>query len=171
MQIGAIFQIATLLDLPDFHQQATKSITLLGITQDKPNQVKRAFHKAKSQWSRMWSTDSSFLLHKQHLFTIITRIFLRLSTIRILPKAAVQAKKKPPSKEPESATPSNLLFKVRALHNQICRLHYGNQMVFKIMDGVQLLKKIMMASWRGQRGNRLLVLIWIISSLCLMWCL
>jgi hypothetical protein len=88
MQIGTIFQSATLLGLPDFHQQANKLITFLGITQDKPNQVKRAFHRAKvtAQWSRMWSIDSPFLLHKQHLSTIITCLFQRLSTIRILPR-------------------------------------------------------------------------------------
>jgi hypothetical protein len=33
-------QTAALLGLPDFHQQANKSITLLGITQDIPNRVK-----------------------------------------------------------------------------------------------------------------------------------
>jgi hypothetical protein len=48
MQIDTIFQIATLFGLPDFYQQASKSITLLGITQDKPNRVKRAFHKAEA---------------------------------------------------------------------------------------------------------------------------
>jgi hypothetical protein len=29
----------------------------------------------------------------------------------------------------------------------------------------------MLGSWRGQRGNRLLVSIWRIASLCLLWCL
>jgi hypothetical protein len=29
----------------------------------------------------------------------------------------------------------------------------------------------MLGSWRGQRGNRLLVLIWRVAHLCLMWCL
>jgi hypothetical protein len=41
-QIGTIFQIATLLGLPDVHQQANKSITLLSITQDRPKRVKRS---------------------------------------------------------------------------------------------------------------------------------
>jgi hypothetical protein len=48
MHIGTIFQITALLGLPEFHQQANKSITLLGITQDIPNQVKRVFHKAEA---------------------------------------------------------------------------------------------------------------------------
>jgi len=41
MQIGTIFQIATLIGLPDFHQQANKSITLLGISQDMPKLLKK----------------------------------------------------------------------------------------------------------------------------------
>jgi hypothetical protein len=95
MQIGTIFKIAKLLGLQEFHQLANKSITLLGITQDIPNQVKRAFHwaEATSQWRRRWSTNSPLLLHKQHLSTMITCIFLRLSTVRILPRAADHAKK------------------------------------------------------------------------------
>jgi hypothetical protein len=36
MQIDTISQIAALLGLPDFHQQANKLITLLGITQNIP---------------------------------------------------------------------------------------------------------------------------------------
>jgi hypothetical protein len=46
MQIGTIFQIAALLGLPDFHQQANKSKSLLGITQDLPKQLKILAHKA-----------------------------------------------------------------------------------------------------------------------------
>jgi hypothetical protein len=47
MQIGTIFQIAT-LSLSEFRQQANKSITLLGITQDILNRVKREFHGAEA---------------------------------------------------------------------------------------------------------------------------
>jgi len=95
MHIGTIFQIATLLGLPEFHQHANKSITLLGITQNIPKRVKREFHKAEatSQWRRSWSTDSFFLLHKQHLFSMTKCLFLRLSTVRILPRAANHTKK------------------------------------------------------------------------------
>jgi hypothetical protein len=39
--VGTIFQIASLIGLPDVHQQEKKSKTLLDITQDKPKQVKR----------------------------------------------------------------------------------------------------------------------------------
>jgi hypothetical protein len=48
MNIGTIFQIAALFGLPEFHQQANKLITLLGITQDGPNRVKREFHRAEA---------------------------------------------------------------------------------------------------------------------------
>jgi hypothetical protein len=48
MQIGTIFQIAALLGLPKFHKQVNKSITLLGITQDIPNRVKRVFHREEA---------------------------------------------------------------------------------------------------------------------------
>jgi len=95
MQIGTIFQTAALLGLPDFHQQANKSITLLGITQDIPNRVKTWVHRveATSQWRRRWSTVSPSLLHKQHLSTMMILLFLRLSTVSILPRAADHEKK------------------------------------------------------------------------------
>jgi hypothetical protein len=44
MHVSTIFQIVALLNLPDVHQQANKSRTLLGITQDKPKRVKIALH-------------------------------------------------------------------------------------------------------------------------------
>jgi hypothetical protein len=96
MQIDTIFQIQALLGLPDFYQQANKSITLLGITQDIPKRVKMLFHivEATSQWRRRWFTDSPSLLHKKHLSTMMICLFLRLSTIRILPKAAAYNAKK-----------------------------------------------------------------------------
>jgi len=95
IQIGIIFQIAALLGLPDFHQYANKSITLLGIIQGIPKRVKVLFHiaEATAQWRRRWSTDSSSLLHKQHVSTMMICLFLRLSTVRILPRAADHAKK------------------------------------------------------------------------------
>jgi len=95
MQVGTIFQTAALLGLPDFHQQANKSITLLGITQDIPNRVKTWVHRveATSQWRRRWSTVSPSLLHKQHLSTMTILLFLRLSTVSILPRAADHEKK------------------------------------------------------------------------------
>jgi hypothetical protein len=95
MQIRTIFQIAALLGLPNFYQQTNKSKTLLGMTQDIPNRVKRVFHRAEatSQWRRRWSTNSPSLLHKQHLSTMMICIFLRLSTVRILSGATDHAKK------------------------------------------------------------------------------
>jgi hypothetical protein len=48
IQIGTIFQIAALLGLPDFHQQANKSITLLDITHDIPKRVKMLFHRMEA---------------------------------------------------------------------------------------------------------------------------
>jgi hypothetical protein len=95
MQIGTIFQITALLGLPNFHQQANKSITLLSITKDIPNRVNILLYiaEATSQWRKRWSTDSPSLLHKQHLSTMMICLFLRLSTVRILPRAADHAKK------------------------------------------------------------------------------
>jgi hypothetical protein len=95
MQIGTIFQIATFLGLPDFHQHSNKSITLLDITQDILKRRKMLFHiaEATSQWRRRWSTDSPSLLHKQHLSTMIICLFLRLSIVRILSRATDHAKK------------------------------------------------------------------------------
>jgi hypothetical protein len=46
MHIGTIFHVVALLDLPDFHQQATRSSTLLGMTQEIPKREKMLFHKA-----------------------------------------------------------------------------------------------------------------------------
>jgi hypothetical protein len=54
MHIGTIFQITALLGLTTFHQQANKSITLLGITQDIPNQAKRVFHRAEATSCVPW---------------------------------------------------------------------------------------------------------------------
>jgi hypothetical protein len=48
MHIGTIFHVVALLDLPDFHQQATRSSTLLGMTQEIPKQEKMLFHRAEA---------------------------------------------------------------------------------------------------------------------------
>jgi hypothetical protein len=95
MQIGTIFHVVVLLDLPNFHQQATRSSTLLGMTQEIPKREKMLFHRADatSQCRRIWSTDSPSRLHGQHLSTMIMCLFLRLSKVRILPRAADQVKK------------------------------------------------------------------------------
>jgi len=47
MQIGTIFHVVALLDLPDFHQQATRSSTLLGMAQEIPKREKM-FHRAEA---------------------------------------------------------------------------------------------------------------------------
>jgi hypothetical protein len=44
--VDTIFQIAALLGLLDVHQQANKSMALLGIIQDKPKCIKRALYRA-----------------------------------------------------------------------------------------------------------------------------
>jgi hypothetical protein len=95
MQVGTIFHVVALLDLPDFHQQATRSSTLLGMTQEIPKREKMLFHRAEatSQCKRIWSTDSQSRLHRQHLSTMIMCLFLRLSKVRILPRVADHVKK------------------------------------------------------------------------------
>jgi hypothetical protein len=46
MQRGTIFQTTTLFERPPIHQLAYNSLTVLGITQQRPNLEKKAFHKA-----------------------------------------------------------------------------------------------------------------------------
>jgi hypothetical protein len=86
-QQGTIFHTTALRERPPVHQQANKSTTRRGITQDKLKRLKMAFHKARatSQWRRRWSTNSPFILHMQHLSITITRFFLRLSKVRNFP--------------------------------------------------------------------------------------
>jgi hypothetical protein len=93
--MGAIFHTVALFDRPEDHQQASRSITCCGITQDNPKRLKREYHKAEatSQWRRRWSTDSFVFLHVQHLFITITCRFLRLSKVRIFPRAVGHEKK------------------------------------------------------------------------------
>jgi len=94
MLIDTIFHVVALLDLPNFHQQATRSSTLLGMTQQIPKREKM-FHRADatSQCRRIWSTNSPSRLHRQHLSTMIMCLFLRLSKVKILPRAANHVKK------------------------------------------------------------------------------
>jgi hypothetical protein len=95
MNIGTIFHVVALLELPDFHQQARRSSTLLGMTQEIPKREKMLFHRAEatSQCRSIWSTDSPYRLHRQHLSTMIMCLFLRLTKVRILPRAAAHVKK------------------------------------------------------------------------------
>jgi hypothetical protein len=60
-----------------------------------PKREKMLFHRAeaRSQCRRIWSTDSPSRLQRQHLSTIIKFLFLRLSKVKILPRAADQVKK------------------------------------------------------------------------------
>ena len=95
-QCGIIFQIdaaSPLWNLPA--QQANKSSTPLGITQQTPNRVKTIFQRSRviGQCKRRWLIDSSPDLHMQHQSKMSTFLFLRLSMVIILPKAAVQVKK------------------------------------------------------------------------------
>jgi hypothetical protein len=94
-QQGTIFHTTTLWERPPVHQQAKRSTTRRGITQERLKRLKVAFQitQATSQWRRRWSTDSPFFLHKQHLSITMTRLFLRLSNVRIFPSATAQAKK------------------------------------------------------------------------------
>jgi hypothetical protein len=65
------------------------------MTHEIPKREKMLFQReeARSQCRRIWSTDSPSLLQRQHLSTIIMCLFLRLSKVRILPRAANQVKK------------------------------------------------------------------------------
>jgi hypothetical protein len=94
-QQGTIFHTTALRERPPVHQQAKRSITRRVITQEKLKRLKMAFQRtqAASQWRRRWSTDSLFFLHIQHLSITMSRLFLRLSNVRIFPSTAAQAKK------------------------------------------------------------------------------
>jgi hypothetical protein len=46
-QEGTIFHTTALRERPPVHQQANKSITRRGITQDNPKRLKMVFHKAQ----------------------------------------------------------------------------------------------------------------------------
>ena len=95
-QWGIIFQIDAASPLPNLPaQQANKSSTLLGITQQTPNNVKTISQRSRviGQCNRRWLTDSPPDLHMQHQSKMSTFLFLRLSMVRILPSAAVQVKK------------------------------------------------------------------------------
>jgi hypothetical protein len=90
------FQIAPDSDFPNLpDHQDNKSTTPLGITQAIPN--KANFNDQSScaivQCRSRWLTNSPLALHMQHQSIMITLHFLRLSTVRILSKAAVQVKK------------------------------------------------------------------------------
>ena len=90
-----MFQTTALRNWPLNHQLAHKPATLLGMTQDKSNQLNTTYHRqrAVSQWRNKWSMLSSSDLQKQHLLITIRFFFLRLSIIRIFLNTAVHAKK------------------------------------------------------------------------------
>ena len=95
-QWGIAIQIAEFRCLPNFPcQQANRSTTVFDITQWMPNRVNTIDHKSKSieQWMKRWSIDSPFILHIQHQSKIKICRFLRLSIVKIFPKAVVHTKK------------------------------------------------------------------------------
>jgi len=47
-QVGAIFHTIALLNWPEDHQQASRSITRRGITQDNPKRLKIEYHMAEA---------------------------------------------------------------------------------------------------------------------------
>ena len=70
------------------------------LTESRNTQVtpKRANKKIQSslvlaQWIKMWSIDSSLSLQRLHLLTICHPLFIKVSTVRIFPQTASQAKK------------------------------------------------------------------------------
>jgi hypothetical protein len=91
---GTIFYTTTFQALSAIHKHSYNLTTLLGITQDNSNQLKKASHKAPttSQWRGRWFMDSLFLLHIQHLSTMMTYCFLRLFMVRIFHRATDQGK-------------------------------------------------------------------------------
>ena len=94
-QWGIIFQIEAASPLPNLPaQQANKSSTPLGITQQTPNSAKTISQRSRviGQCKRRWLTDSPPDFHMQHQSKMSTFLFLRLSMVRILPSAAVHVK-------------------------------------------------------------------------------
>ena len=76
-------------------QLTNRSTTLIGITHCTPNKHKTNNHSflATRQCHNRWSTDSPSCLHIQHQSTIGILRLLKLTTVRIFPKRAIQVKK------------------------------------------------------------------------------
>ena len=95
-QWGITLQITTLLPLPNLPCQLAKSSTTpFSITQWTPKRENSILQSswAIEQWRSRWSIVSPALLHMQHQSIMISHRFLRLSTVRIFPRVAVQKKK------------------------------------------------------------------------------
>jgi hypothetical protein len=123
---GIIFHTTALRERPPVPQQAFKSSTLQGITQCNLNRLKIACHStcATSQWRSKWSTDSLSGIHKQHRFITTICFFLRLSKVRIFPRAIVHAKKA----ILEGAFIRQILFHGKGLDSNFClheEAHYN----------------------------------------------
>jgi hypothetical protein len=71
MHIGTIFHVVALLDLPDFHQQATRSSTLLGMTQEIPKREKMLFHKADATSQCKRSLECNLSLSLSFFFFLV----------------------------------------------------------------------------------------------------
>ena len=98
MQCGTTFQKAIFLCLPKDPCQAENIniwMTVIGITQWRPNKQNTTFHSSKAigQWRSRWSTVSPHFLHMQHQSKINIHLFQRLLIVRIFPRATVQEKK------------------------------------------------------------------------------
>ena len=92
----ATFQITLFLCHPNRPcQQTSKSTTFLGITQWSLNNPKiiSLYSLAKGQCNSKLSTFSLTYLHIEHQLTTIIFLFYKFSTVKFLPKEAVQIKK------------------------------------------------------------------------------
>jgi hypothetical protein len=98
-QWGTTFQIPECLCLGrPIRQPSISSLTCHGITQDTPKGAKTVSHNsfATRQRIKWWSIDSPSTFHMQHQLITIRFRFLKLSAVRILPKATVHVKKDTP---------------------------------------------------------------------------
>lgn len=96
IHIGAISHIVSTWGLPWMPLQlAENSISLLGMTHDITIPTKKSSHMVltTSQCNSRWFIVTHFFLHVQHQFNTMIRCFLKLSTVRVLPKEAVETKR------------------------------------------------------------------------------
>ena len=98
-QCGTKFQTFEECFPNQFIQPASKSITLLGRTQETPKDLRAKLHNRKTspQCRSKWSTLSPLHLHRQHQSIIVQPLFLKWSVVRTLTNAAVPTKNDTPS--------------------------------------------------------------------------
>jgi hypothetical protein len=91
-----ILQISKTEQLPTWPlQHCNNSVNFPSMTHSTSKRLMSNIHNslAMSQWRKKISIDFLLLLHMLHQYTTMTFLVLRLSTVKIFPRASVQTKK------------------------------------------------------------------------------